>query len=242
MLAITISPPFWRTWWFYGFIILLIIAVLYWIDRERVKRLLGLQAVRTQIAGNLHEEINTTLNNINLLSEMAKIKADKDIDRSKEYIAQISEKSHNMIIAMDDILWSIHPENDNMEKTLLRMTEFTDALKNRKQVNFETAVDEKIKSLQLDMKSRHEFFLIFKDALRSMAGYSNGTRILINIDLLRPKLSMKIQDNGSYDDPASVFSDNCMLNMIKRAEQINAVLDIQTDRKGVSVILLLPIT
>jgi ligand-binding sensor domain-containing protein/signal transduction histidine kinase len=240
-LAITVKPPFWQTWWFYGFILLLIMAVLYWVDRERIKRLTALQKVRTQIAGNLHEDINSTLTNINLLSEMAKIKADKDIDRTKEYIAQIGAKSHNMIIAMDDILWSIHPGNDNMEKTLLRMTEFTDALKNRKGTNIEMAMDGKIKSLQLDMKSRHEFFLIFKDALRSMADHSNGTQILINIDLLGSRLSMKIHDNGSYDEPNSVFSDNCMLNMIKRADQIQAVLDIQTDKKGVSVILILPV-
>lgn len=240
-LAITVSPPFWKTWWFYGFIMLLVIAVLYRIDRERIKRMMALQKVRTQIAGNLHEDINSTLTNINLLSEMAKIKADRDLDRTKEYIAQIGEKSHNMIIAMDDILWSIHPGNDNMEKTLLRMTEFTDALRNRKGIDIVMEVDEKIKSLQLEMKYRHEFFLIFKDALRSMADHLNGTQILINIDLLGSRLSMKLRDNGSYDEPTAVFSDDCMLDMVKRADQIQAVLDIQTDKKGVSVILLLPV-
>ena len=60
---------------------------------------------------------------------MAKLKADKDITRSKEYIDQISEKSTKMIISMDDMLWSLDPQNDNMEKTILRMHEFTDALK-----------------------------------------------------------------------------------------------------------------
>jgi Y_Y_Y domain. len=80
---IVVQPPFWRTWWFYGLIVLLAAAILYWIDRERVSRIVALQKVRTQIAANLHMDINTTLNNINLLSEMAKIKADKDIDRSK---------------------------------------------------------------------------------------------------------------------------------------------------------------
>ncbi len=238
-LAIAVSPPFWRTWWFYGFIILLAISVFYWIDRERVKRLLALQSVRTQIAGNLHEDINTTLNDISLLSEMARIKADKDIERSKEYIGQISTKSRNMVIAMDDILWSLHPENDNMEKTIARMTEFSDALTNRKGINIEMAVDEKVKSLQLDMKSRHEFFLIFKDALRSMSEYSNGTQILVNIDMQRAGLSMKIRDNGRYEDPTAIFSDSCMLSMLRRAEQIHALLDIQTDKKGVSVILLM---
>ena len=90
-----------------------------------------MQRIRSQIAGNLHHEINTTLNNINVLSEMAKIKAERDVVRSKEYIQQISERSHNMIIMMDDILWSIDPKNDTMEETLLRLKEFVEALQHR---------------------------------------------------------------------------------------------------------------
>ncbi|MEI9911526.1 MAG: hypothetical protein WDO71_18865 [Bacteroidota bacterium] len=79
---------------------------------------------------------------------MARIKADKEIDRSKEYIDQISNKSHNMIIAMDDILWSIDPDNDTMEKSLLRMMEFADALKNRHGASIEIILDKKVRSAE----------------------------------------------------------------------------------------------
>src|SRR6185295_5052927 len=171
-------------------------AILYLIDRERVNRMTELQQVRTQIAGNLHGDINTTLNNINMLSEMAKIKADKDITRSKEYIDQISEKSHNMIIAMDDMLWSIDPANDNMEKTILRMREFVEALMSRHGVNIQMQVDKKIQSLKPDMKSRHEFFLIFKETLLEMVQKTHGDDILIHIDLVKSKLSLQIHDTG----------------------------------------------
>jgi ligand-binding sensor domain-containing protein/signal transduction histidine kinase len=241
VLPIKVRAPFWKTLWFYGFLVLVSIAILYSIDRERVKRLMALQQVRTQIAGNLHKEINTTLNNINLLSEMAKIKADRNIDRSKEYIDQISEKSHNMIIAMDDILWTINPENDSMEKMLLRMREFVDALRNRNDANIEMIVDGKVASVEPDMKSRHEFFLLFKDVLRKMVERSNGTEILIYIDMIRAKLSMKIQDNGFYSDPNSIFNDTEMLDLLKRSDSINAVLDIHADGKGSFVILNLPV-
>ncbi|MCR6720322.1 MAG: hypothetical protein NVV59_08495 [Chitinophagaceae bacterium] len=135
-----------------------------------------LQRVRSEIANNLHADVTTTLSNINLLGEMAKIKADKDIDRSKEYIDQISAKSHSMIIAMDDILWSIDPENDSIEKTLLRMMEFTDALRNRHAANIELIVDKKIQKLRLSMKTRHEFFLIYKEGIRLITQYAGGKK------------------------------------------------------------------
>ncbi len=240
-LRISVKPPFWRTGWFYGSLVLLAVVILYRIDRERMRRIRELQAMRTQIAGNLHNDVNTTLNNINLLSEMAKIKADKDLTRSKEYIDQISEKSHNMIIAMDDMLWSIDPQNDSMEKTLLRMLEFVDALINRHGANIDILVDEHVRTLRLDMKARHEMLLIFKEVLRAMVQESNQHHILINIDLVKSKLSVKLQDDGNYNTENDLFTTPTLNVLTQRTSAIRAELDIQADRNGASVILLVPV-
>jgi signal transduction histidine kinase len=105
-------------------------AFFYYIDFERIKRLHSLQQMRTQIAQNLHDDVDATLNNISLLSEMAKIKVDKDAQLSKEYIEQIHIKSRRMIDAMSDMLWTLNPENDTMEKTILRMKQFAEDLQN----------------------------------------------------------------------------------------------------------------
>jgi ligand-binding sensor domain-containing protein len=237
--VIVVQPPFWRTWWFYGLIVLIAAGILYRIDRERVSRIVALQKVRTQIANNLHEDINTTLNNINLLSEMAKIKADKDIDRSKEYIDQISEKSHNMIIAMDDMLWSINPANDSMEKTILRMKEFVEALKSRYGTGMQMVVDNDVRSINIDMATRHEFFLVFKEILRDMVLRTPQGQFLINIDLVKTRLYLKIHDT-SPNAAASVNS-MTMTGLKKRIAAIGAELDIQPGKTGIAVILLLPV-
>src|SRR5688572_17055992 len=117
-----------------------------------------------------------------------------DLVRSKEYIQQISEKSHNMIIAMDDILWSIDPQNDTMTETLLRLREFIAALQSRHQAIIQLVVDEKVRALKLDMKIRHEFFLLAKAALRAVIEDCNGKKTTLNIDLQKGKLLFKIQD------------------------------------------------
>ncbi|MBL7738918.1 MAG: hypothetical protein JNK14_06835 [Chitinophagaceae bacterium] len=240
-LVIHINPPFWKTWWFFCLLALVIAAVFYWLDKQRVNKLVALQDVRTEIASNLHEDVNATLNNINVLSEMAKMKADKDIERSKEYIGQISNASHNMIIAMDDILWSIDPQNDNMERSLLRMMEFADALKNRHGANIELALDKKVRSLKLDMKIRHEVFIIFKEALRMIVQYSGGRETLVHIDLFKNKLSLKLQDAGATLDKNTTEIDNCIKEMNDRSAAISADLDVQYDKNGIAVILLVPV-
>jgi len=54
------------------------------------------------------------------------------------------------------------------------------------------AVEEKVKSVKLDMKAHHEFFLIFKEALRNIAENANGSLSLLNVDLSSVKLLLKI--------------------------------------------------
>jgi glucose-6-phosphate-specific signal transduction histidine kinase len=240
-LRITVHPPFWKTWWFFCLLALLVATVIYWLDKERVNKLVALQNVRSEIAGNLHEDVNKTLNNINLLSEMARIKADKEIDRSKEYIDQISTKSHNMIIAMDDILWSIDPQNDTMEKSLLRMMEFADSLKNRHASSIEISIDKKVRSLNLDMKTRHEAFLIFKQALTMIVVYSSGKQTLIKIDLFKNKLAIRLHDQTGALDNNLAQIDETIKEMNSRAELIAADLDVQYDKNGIAVVLLVPV-
>ncbi|HZF65090.1 MAG TPA: two-component regulator propeller domain-containing protein, partial [Chitinophagaceae bacterium] len=58
-LAITVYPPFWKAWWFYGSLALVAVVAFYLVDRERAKRQAALQRVRSEIASNLHDDVST---------------------------------------------------------------------------------------------------------------------------------------------------------------------------------------
>ena len=146
-----------------------------------------------------------------------------------------------MILAMDDILWSIDPDNDSMEKSLLRMTEFSDVLENLYGANIEIALDKKVRALKPDMKTRHEVFLIFTQALLVIVQYSGGKHTEVHIDLFKNKLSVKLQDKTATLDKNLTEIDESIRTMYSRAGYIGAELDIQNDRQGVIVILLVPV-
>jgi hypothetical protein len=238
-LRIHVVPPFWKTWWFLGLMVLLVLTVFYWIDTERIKKIQALQKVRTQIAQNLHKDVNTTLSHISLLSEMAKIKVDKDVDRSKEYIGQISDKSSAMIDSMDDMLWTLDPQNDSMEKTILRMKEYAEAIQNTFAIQVQMKVDEQVNQLKPDMKVRHEIFLIFKKVLRAMAEEAVKSVTMITIDHTAKKLLMKIQN--SEVNFSTAVKDQIAKEVTQRATAIKAELDIYNDNRGVSFILLVSV-
>jgi len=238
---ITVSPPFWKTWWFYSAILACIILVLYLLDRERMKRLATLHNVRLSIASQLHQDVSSTLNNINMLSQIAKLKAEKDIVRSKELIDEISGKSYDMMVSMDEILWSIDPNNDTMEKTLLRIFEFAGTLETTYGASIDIVVHEKVKELRLDMKVRHDFFIVCKEALQYLARYSSNKNIMVDIDLVWSKIVVKILSVGSETEEGALQMQELRKNLKEQAAAMQAQLNFEMGKRDTSIILTIPV-
>lgn len=239
-LQIRINPPFWKTWWFYSILIVSFGGLLFMFDRERMKRKGALQKMRADIATNLHQEVSTALNNINILSEMARIKADKEPQKSKEFIDQIHNKSESMIVTMDDMLWSIDPNNDSMGKTMLRMKEFIDGLNSRHSLHFEMRVDKKVESLKLNMKFRHDAFLLFKECIYDLiAARANHCRIHVALEKSLLLFTIEVQ-NASAD--LQQFRHLLQRqDMSKRMEAIQARLETQIHKSSSVFLLKIPV-
>ncbi len=240
-VSIRVNPPFWKSWWFFSLLAIAVGSLLFWLDRERMQRKEAIERMRSTIADNLHSEVNTALNNINILSEMARLKADKDPEKSKEYIEQIHNKSHNMIIAMDDMLWSLDPGNDSMEKTTSRMREYIEALKNRHGVNIDIAVDKKVESLPLNMKLRHEAFLVFKEGIKN----------LVMLGAANCHVYIRSEKNGLLF--TTLFeSDKCDMQQLhnllhrqdleKRLDQMHATIDVDLHKSHSAITLRVPVS
>src|ERR1051326_9618938 len=72
-ITIIITPPFWKTWWFYGICAVFISGSIYFFYRYRINELLKRQAIRNKIAQDLHDNVGSTLSSISVYSQVAKI-------------------------------------------------------------------------------------------------------------------------------------------------------------------------
>jgi ligand-binding sensor domain-containing protein len=167
-LQIVVEPPFWRTWWFYGLMLISAAVFVYWLDKRRMNRKTAVLKMRSDIADELHKDINETLGNITILSEMANRKAEREPEKSKDLIEEINRKSQQTLLAMDDILWSINPENDSMESFILRFREYIDALKSQYETGIDLLVDKNTATLPLEMKRRNQIYSLFKSGVTNV--------------------------------------------------------------------------
>lgn len=239
-MQITLKPPFYRSKWFISVLVFLVLLVIYFLHRERVSRLLAVEKIRNRVARDLHDDMGSTLSTINILSAMAKSKMATDPVKTAGYISKISDNSQRMMEAMDDIVWSIKPSNDSMQRVTARMREFATGVLEAKDIALKFNVDEGVFAVKLNMEARRDFFLIFKEALNNAAKYSKATEVTVNVTLQNKALCFTIKDNGTgFDVPRA--DGNGLGNMQKRADGMNGKLRIKSAKgEGTEVRLVVP--
>jgi ligand-binding sensor domain-containing protein/two-component sensor histidine kinase len=218
-LIIIIDPPFWRTAWFIGLCVLVLLGVLYAVYRYRINELLHLQKVRNRIATDLHDDIGTTLTNISILSELSKKNLHKE--EAGTFLDRIAEEVHNSSQALDDIVWSINSKNDTLEQTVARMRRYAAEVFDAANITYTLLLDEQFEKYKLNMEQRRDCFLIFKEAINNIYKHANAKHVEIKVWIERGHLHMIIRDDGKGFDTTTLTHRNGIKNIHNRIEKWN---------------------
>jgi signal transduction histidine kinase len=242
-MAIFIKVPFWLSWWFILLCCALFAGTVYLIYRQQIRNFMMVERVRQKVARDLHDDMGSALSTINILSMMAKNKLGEDVVKTSEFLGKISDNSSRMMEAMDDIVWSINPANDSMDKVVARMRGFATEVFEAKEIDLNFNVDGKIDDIHLDMEQRRDFFLIYKEAVNNIAKYARCKKVDIVLELSQKKLLLQIKDDGIGFHVEEADSGNGLSNMQKRAENLGGTFSIRSQPSiGTTVRLEIEIT
>lgn len=248
-LYIHIDTVYYKTWWFRAILIFVLATLIYLLYKYRVDQKLKIQNIRNKIASDLHDEVGSTLSSISVYSEILKQQVDVS-QQSKSMLDIIGNDSRNMIDSMSDIVWTINPENDDMEKIIQRMENFAYQVLSAKNIELNFNVDVKSKQVQLPMVERKNFYLVFKEAVNNAAKYSDASLVDVSITIKNGNMILIIADNGKGIEALEInpqqkkwtHNGNGLKNMNNRAKEINARFEINsTVNKGTRIILELKI-
>jgi signal transduction histidine kinase len=224
-------------------ILVIIISVLL-INRYRslneARRQAEIQQMRNTIARDLHDDIGSTLSSINIISKLA---LRENPSANSMHLNRIAEQSSRMMESMTDMVWSINPMNDSMEKVVVKMKVFASEILEAKNIGLHFIGEESIKGLTLSADKRKNLFLIFKEAVNNAAKYSNATQVKVAIESLNGYLTMIIDDNGKGFAEQNSVNGNGLKNMQTRAKAIQAYFNLLTNvGTGTRIELKMPIT
>lgn len=224
----TIKRAFWKTWWFISICVIAIIAIFYslYLNRKRHKE--KQMQIRKKIASDLHDDIGSTLSSISIMSELLQSRLD-DSPNSEEMLRKIGKNARNMLESMDDIIWSVNPQNDSFNNIIVRIREYAFPLLEPLDVKLSIIVPDNVTSLKVSMDMRRNLFLIAKEAVNNMAKYSGCTEAKIEFYFSHSVLKMTVTDNGKGFDTSKESTRNGLRNMKYRGEKVGGKVTISSD-------------
>ena len=236
-LKIIIAPPFWHRWWFYAVVTILAAAIGYLLYRIKVNQLKKEIGIRDKIASDLHDDVGSTLSSIRFFTNVAYDTAKETGGTAVEpMIKRIDEASEKILYSLDDIVWSVNPANDRMELLAARMTEFAAEMLEARDIKLHLCIDPDINNVKLTLAKRHDFFLIYKEAINNLAKYSGADDAHVSLQREKNKMLLIVNDNGKGFDLRTVKRGDGLNNMQKRADKIKAQLSISSiPGKGTTV-------
>lgn len=246
LLTVNVAAPFWQRWWFFALVFALGASGMYVVARYRLAQRLKLQALRDNIARDLHDDIGSTLGSINYYSEALKRKLEQvDDEMAREVADRIGNSSRSMIDQMNDIVWSVDPTKDDARSLEDRIRNFAADLTASKGIQLHFASERAMHGLSLGAQQRRNLFLIAKEAIHNCVKYAACTELHITLERNKDRLLLTVMDNGiGFDqDNTDSYNGNGLTNMARRAEAIGGELRVEsTSGQGTRVTVSAPFT
>lgn len=236
-----ILSPWYKSWWFISLCILMLAALLYALYRYRLQQLIRLQQVRNRIASDLHDDIGSTLTNINILSSLGQKNLHEPV-QARKFLDRITEEVNSSSQALDDIIWSVNTNNDGLEETVARMRRYAAELFDAGNVHYEFQIDPSLEQKKLSMEQRRDFYLVYKELLNNISKHAEAKNVRISIHIEKAHLILSVRDDGKGFDCFAETHRNGLKNLHKRVNHWNGNIQIKSgEGMGSMIIASLPV-
>lgn len=246
-----INPAFYQTLWFkllWPLAALGMLFLFYSVRKNNLSkqktmieklRMEEQKKIRQNTARDFHDEMGNKLARITVLSDILKTKLPVN-DEAQVLAKKIQENVGLLYQGTKDIIWSLNPENDNLDFLLKRISDFGVDLFIDTDIEFEAiSVNEAFRNYFLPIDYARNIIMIYKEVLTNILKHSCCIKVRTDAVLIEGnRVRLTITDNGKGFNKNESFNGNGLLNIRQRASYIGANLVIHSDSgKGTSVVL-----
>jgi signal transduction histidine kinase len=240
-VELAVLPHFWQTWWFVpccwlggvGLVGTAVVSTLRRRHRARIETLERARLVereRGRIARDLHDDLGSGLTDISTTSALGQHPS-VPTSEAREYFAEISQRSNDMVMALDEIVWAVNPKNDDLGSLATYFSQFTESMVRRTPLQCRFEIPEELPQLPLNAEQRHSLFLAFKEALQNAITHAAASHLRVSITAEAGTLRIVLEDDGcGFEARAPKPAADGLRNMRERLEQLGGRCEILSAR------------
>lgn len=236
-VTVTIKPPFWKTWWFYGLTVSLLLASVIIITRRiaisslqkklaELERQRELDRERQRISREMHDDIGAGLTQITLISEFAKSRNPAGMDRE---LTEIAATSRQLVGSMSEIIWSLSPENRTLDQLLSYLREQLNKQLEYSRLEYSINFPQTSTSTMLSDETRRNILLVIKEIVNNAIKHSMAKSITVSAALDGSEIEFSIADDGTGFDVRKTYNGNGLKNIRERIGALGGTVHIESE-------------
>lgn len=262
-IVVLAKPPWWtlqRLLVIVGLLFVVLVATLLWNNilrqkveqrtvqlrdeiyaRERVERQRAIEADRSRIARDLHDDLGASLSEITLLADAGPGQP-PTISRAVQRFQTIAEKARTLVASLDVTVWLINPRKDMLSFLISYIGSYAEEYLSNSGIRCHLTVPQEIPAISLTAEVRHSLFLAVKESLHNIIRHSHASEVTMEMVLESDQLGIKISDNGCGFDFNRDPNANGLFNLRQRLTDLGGHCEIDSKPEaGTSVLLSLPL-
>lgn len=240
--SFSIKPAIYQAFWFKILLALTVIGLIFLLYRlrqmmQRKKQVLvemlrteEQSKIRKKTAQDFHDEMGNKLARIGVLSDILKSKLPLH-DETQGLAKKIEENVAQIYQGTKDIIWSLNPENDNLQYLLTYINNIGIDFFVDTDIEYDPmTVNESFHQFYLPMDHARNMIMICKEVFTNTAKHAQCTQVTTEVEWVeKNKLQLIIKDNGKGFNTAARFTGNGLGNIKQRAGNLQADMQLQSE-------------
>jgi signal transduction histidine kinase len=204
-------------------------------ERERVERARALEAERSRIARDLHDDLGSSLTEIGVLASAGQ-RSPADGNNYPTLFRNIAGKARSLIAALDVIVWAVDPEDNSLQSVADYLSGFAGEYLSASGAACRFKIPVSFPDLTLNGRVRHGLLMAVKETLNNIVRHSDATEVVFSMGVAGDDLEIVIADNGKGFDPALVRDGHGLKNLPARLEKIGGKCSVESHVGGGTIV------
>lgn len=197
---------------------------------NQVQTVQKLHNQRVEISKDLHDNIGSQLTFIISSMEMFKFKSPNLDEQTKEKIQDIENFARETIAEFRDTVWAMNRTEISADDMRNRISNLLSKAKiAAENIAFDFEIDESTQDLKFNNLVGMNVFRIVQEAVNNAIKYAHASNIQVCFRMEEMKCKISIKDNGVGFDHSQIQPGNGLINMQKRASDVDATISIHSE-------------
>ncbi len=199
-------------------------------EREHVERQHALEAERSRIARDLHDDLGSSLTEISVLASTGQRPEANEASHPNLFRA-IAGKARSLISALDVIVWAVDPDDNTLQSLADYLTSYTKEFLLHTSVACRFKVSVTFPQIALEGRLRHELLMAVKEGLNNLVRHADATEMEFSMAVADDNLEIGITDNGKGLE-GKVDGGHGLKNLSARLSKIGGICALESRAGG----------